>query len=116
VILAAPSPARRTLRRALTLVAAAVSLCAFAQPAVVERGLYLARAGDCVSCHTAPGGKPYAGGARLGTPFGYMLAPNITPDRTTGIGRWSADDFYRAMHDGVNRQGQDMYPTMPYDF
>jgi mono/diheme cytochrome c family protein len=53
---------------------------------------------------------------RLDTPFGYMLAPNITPDAETGIGRWSSADFYRALHDGVNKHGQDMYPTMPYDF
>ena len=57
-----------------------------------------------------------AGGLRLDTPFGYMLAPNITPDPETGIGRWSSADFYRALHDGVNKRGQDMYPTMPYDF
>src|ERR1017187_5049109 len=82
----------------------------------VQRGEYLARAGDCISCHTATGGTPYAGGLRLDTPFGYMLAPNITPDPDTGIGRWSADDFYRALHDGVNTRGQDLYPTMPYDF
>jgi mono/diheme cytochrome c family protein len=87
-----------------------------AQPTPAQRGEYLARAGDCVSCHTAGGGAPFAGGARLNTPFGYMLAPNITPDPDTGIGRWSADDFYRALHQGVNRQGKDMYPTMPYDF
>ncbi|MEP7329090.1 MAG: cytochrome c [Betaproteobacteria bacterium] len=82
----------------------------------VQRGEYLARVGDCVSCHTANGGQPFAGGYRINTPFGYMLAPNITPDPETGIGRWSADDFYRALHDGVNKRGQDMYPTMPYDF
>jgi mono/diheme cytochrome c family protein len=82
----------------------------------VARGAYLARAGDCVSCHTAPGGAPYAGGYRIDTPFGYLLAPNITPDAATGIGRWSADDFYRALHQGVNRNGQDMYPAMPFDF
>jgi len=82
----------------------------------VQRGEYLAQAGDCVSCHTAKGGAPFSGGDRLDTPFGYMLAPNITPDPDTGIGRWSADDFYRALHDGVNKRGQDMYPTMPYDF
>src|SRR6202158_2793781 len=67
----------------------------------VRHGEYLARAGDCISCHTTNGGAPYAGGFRLDTPFGYMLAPNITPDPDTGIGRWSADDFYRALHDGV---------------
>ena len=82
----------------------------------VQRGEYLARAGDCISCHTAQGGAPYAGGYRLNTPFGYMLASNITPDPETGIGRWSFEDFYRAMHHGVNKDGQDMYPAMPYDF
>jgi len=87
-----------------------------AQSTQVKRGAYLARAGDCVSCHTASGGRPLAGGGRLETPFGYMLAPNITPDPATGIGLWSTDDFYRALHAGVNRSGQDLYPTMPYDF
>jgi mono/diheme cytochrome c family protein len=83
---------------------------------LVARGAYLARAGDCVSCHTAPGGQPYAGGYQLDTPFGYLLSPNITPDGATGIGRWSADDFWRALHQGVNQRGQDMYPVMPFDF
>lgn len=99
---------------------------AFAQPAAapfgapgagaVQRGAYLARAADCVSCHTAPGGQPFAGGYRIDTPFGALYAPNITPDDDTGIGRWSADDFWRALHQGVNRRGQDMYPAMPYTF
>jgi len=82
----------------------------------VQRGEYLARAGDCQSCHTAKGDPSalLAGGRRIDTPFGYMLTPNITPDRNTGIGRWSSDDFYRALHDGVNKRGEDMYPTMPY--
>ena len=83
---------------------------------LAQRGEYLARAGDCISCHTANGGVPFAGGYRLDTPFGALLAPNITPDPKTGIGLWSADQFYRAMHEGVNRHGQDMYPAMPYDF
>jgi mono/diheme cytochrome c family protein len=98
----------------------AATLCvagaAGAQQTTIQRGEYLARAGDCVSCHTANGGAPYAGGLRLDTPFGYMLTPNITPDPDTGIGRWSSADFRRALHDGVNRRNQDMYPTMPYDF
>ena len=80
----------------------------------VQQGEYLARAGDCTSCHTAQNGQPYAGGFRLDTPFGYLLAPNITPDQQTGIGNWSADDFYRALHDGVNKKGQYLFPAMPY--
>ena len=114
------------LRRSLSAALLGASLCLLAGGAgaqnaaavgdAVARGAYLARAGDCVSCHTAPGAAPYAGGYRLDTPFGYLLAPNITPDSATGIGRWSADDFYRALHQGVNRNGQDMYPAMPFDF
>ena len=114
------------MSRPLTTALLCASLClsaagAAAQGAApaadaVARGAYLARAGDCVSCHTAQGGAPYAGGYRIDTPFGYLLAPNITPDAATGIGRWSADDFYRALHQGVNRNGQDMYPAMPFDF
>jgi mono/diheme cytochrome c family protein len=104
-----------TLRILGTLIALC-SLVANAQPAQVARGQYLAQAGDCVSCHTAKNGAPFAGGYRLDTPFGYMLAPNITPDAATGIGKWSADDFYRSMHDGVNQRGEYLYPAMPYDF
>jgi len=107
-------PARLAWRTALAALALVAST-GWTQT-LVERGEYLARAGDCVSCHTTPGGAPFAGGLRLDTPFGYMLAPNITPDAETGIGRWSGADFYRAVHDGVNKRGQDMYPTMPYDF
>jgi mono/diheme cytochrome c family protein len=83
---------------------------------MVARGAYLARAGDCVSCHTSQGGQPFAGGLRMDTPFGYLLTPNITPDAATGIGNWSADEFYRALHQGVNKRGQDMFPVMPFDF
>lgn len=79
----------------------------------VQRGEYLTRAGDCSSCHTS-GTQPFAGGVRLDTPFGYMLGPNITPDNETGIGLWSSEEFYRALHQGVNRADSDLYPTMPY--
>ncbi len=106
----------RLLRHAALVLSLACGTLPVAAQSIVERGEYLARAGDCVSCHTAPGGEPFAGGLRLDTPFGYMLAPNITPDPDTGIGRWSGEDFYRALHHGVNKRGQDMYPTMPYDF
>jgi mono/diheme cytochrome c family protein len=81
---------------------------------LVQQGEYLARAGDCTSCHTAQKGQPFAGGFRLDTPFGYLLSPNITPDQQTGIGNWSADDLYRTLHDGVNKHGQYLFPAMPY--
>ena len=80
----------------------------------IERGRYLAAAGDCVACHTAEGGKPFAGGRPVPTPFGKIYAPNITPDKDTGIGNWSEQDFYTAMHEGVDREGEHLYPAFPY--
>ena len=82
--------------------------------AQLERGAYLARAGDCMACHTARGGQPYAGGRAIATPFGAVVAPNITPDPQTGIGDWSADDFWRALHNGRGRDGRFLYPAFPY--
>ncbi|MFK3740880.1 c-type cytochrome [Massilia sp. TN1-12] len=82
--------------------------------ALVARGAYLARAADCVACHTAPGGKPFAGGLAFKLPFGTLYASNITPDRDTGIGAWSDDDFVRAMHDGIRKDGKRLYPAFPY--
>src|SRR5689334_22222693 len=72
---------------------------------LLNRGEYLARAGDCVACHTAPTGKEFAGGRAMPTPFGNLYVPNITPDDDTGIGKWSTDDFYRLMHTGISRDG-----------
>jgi mono/diheme cytochrome c family protein len=106
----------RTVKSALAIAGIALSCTALGQQSDVARGEYLARAGDCISCHTGTNGKPFAGGLRLDTPFGYMLSPNITPDPDTGIGKWSYADFDRAMRHGINRQGQDMFPVMPYDF
>jgi mono/diheme cytochrome c family protein len=80
----------------------------------INRGEYLARAGDCVACHAAPGGKQFAGGRAMPTPFGDLYVPNITPDDETGIGHWSAADFYRMMHSGVSRDGTLLYPAMPF--
>ena len=80
----------------------------------IERGRYLAVAGDCIGCHTAPGGKPFAGGAALETPFGTLLGPNITPDVATGIGSWSEEDFWRTLHEGIGKNGARLYPAMPY--
>lgn len=81
---------------------------------MIQQGRYLARVGDCESCHTAPGGKPFAGGRPVPTPFGVVYSANITPDPDTGIGAWSEHDFYRAMHDGIDREGKRLYPAFPY--
>ena len=83
-------------------------------PEQVARGAYLARAGDCMACHTTRGGAAYAGGRALQTPFGSVISPNITSDRETGIGSWSADDFWRALHNGKSRDGRLLYPAFPY--
>jgi mono/diheme cytochrome c family protein len=80
----------------------------------LQRGLYVARAADCISCHTEPGGQAFAGGAALKTPFGALYAPNITPDKATGIGDWSEQDFERAVRLGVRKDGALLYPAMPY--
>lgn len=83
-------------------------------PAQVVQGAYLARAGNCVACHTALNGKQYAGGNAISTPFGTMYGPNLTPDMATGLGTWSADDFWRAMHNGKSKDGRFLYPAFPY--
>ena len=87
-----------------------------AAPDLVAKGAYLARMGDCVACHSKPGGKPYAGGLYINTPFGSLPTPNITPDRETGIGDWSDDDFYRALHLGIRKDGANLYPGLPYQW
>jgi mono/diheme cytochrome c family protein len=85
-----------------------------AQASPVERGAYLARAADCEACHTAPGGKPYAGGLAFKLPFGTMYSTNITPDKESGIGNYSDQDFLNAVHRGIRRDGARLYPAMPY--
>lgn len=80
----------------------------------IEHGRYLTKAGDCMACHTVKGGEPYAGGFAVPTPFGKIYSSNITPDKETGIGKWSKDDFYKAMHEGIRRDGQHLYPAFPY--
>lgn len=81
----------------------------------VEKGRYLAIAGDCASCHTKPGGRPFAGGRAIETPFGALAASNITPDRETGIGAWSDADFDNAVRNGRRPDGSRLYPAMPYN-
>lgn len=80
----------------------------------LQRGAYLVRTGDCMACHTARGGKSLAGGRAIQTPFGAIYSPNVTPDGETGIGKWSADDFWRALHNGKSKDGSLLYPAFPY--
>jgi mono/diheme cytochrome c family protein len=80
----------------------------------IERGRYLAVVSDCAVCHTAPGGQPFAGGLALQTPFGKLVAPNITADRETGIGNMTDNEFLAALHDGRGHDGTRLYPAMPY--
>ncbi|WP_292507275.1 c-type cytochrome [Methylobacterium sp.] len=81
---------------------------------LVKRGEYLVTAGDCVACHTAPGGKPFAGNYVLNTPIGKIRTPNLTPDKETGLGNWTEDEFARAMHEGITKDGSYLYPAFPF--
>ena len=81
---------------------------------LVRTGRYLAIAGDCVSCHTRRGGRPFEGGLGLQTPFGIIYSANLTSDREYGIGAWTTDQFFRALHDGVAPGGKHLYPALPY--
>lgn len=83
-------------------------------PALIKQGEYLARAGDCVACHTAHGGQPFAGGRGIESPIGTIYATNITPDRATGIGGWSYGEFERAVRRGIGHDGSALYPAMPF--
>ena len=93
-------------------------IAAVAQPAatpdILAKGEYLARAGDCIACHTAPEGKLFAGGLAMKTPFGTIYTSNITPDPQTGIGTWTSDQFYSMMHNGRFPDGGLVYPAMPF--
>ncbi len=82
-------------------------------PALVSQGEYLARAGDCVACHTAKDGKPFAGGLPMETPIGTIYSTNITPS-SEGIGHYSFEDFDRALRRGIRKDGSTLYPAMPY--
>jgi mono/diheme cytochrome c family protein len=93
---------------------ASVSLPVLADDTQIQRGEYLARAADCVACHTVQGGKPFAGGLEFKVPFGSLYSPNITPDKKTGIGTWTDDDFVNALQKGVGKDGKHYYPAFPY--
>jgi mono/diheme cytochrome c family protein len=111
---------QRTWIRATAVIS--LSIAALSVPArgqqptfgAVERGRYLTTAGDCEACHTSQGGKPFAGGRPIPTPFGTIYSANITPDRQTGIGAWTNDQFYRALHQGIGADGENLYPAFPY--
>ena len=96
------------------LSALSVQAQAAASADVVARGEYLARAGDCIACHTVPAGKLFGGGRPMDTPFGTLFTPNISSDKETGIGNWSAAEFYTMMHSGKSRDGLLLYPAMPF--
>lgn len=109
---------RRCILGAFALIGALVNaptVAATAAPSdLIAKGKYLAQAGDCMACHTAKGGEPFAGGLYLETPFGGIASPNITPDKATGIGTWTDAQFYRVMHDGIGHKGEYLYPAMPF--
>lgn len=95
-------------------VAAGIDMQNFSQ---VDRGHYLSIIGDCAACHTLHGsGNHFAGGRPIETPFGKLVAPNITPDPTTGIGAWTDDEFVNALTKGTGRNGTHLYPAMPYTY
>jgi mono/diheme cytochrome c family protein len=108
------------MRAALLAMAAfaALTLAAAASAGDLEdRGRYLVTAADCQPCHTKEGkGQPFAGGRAVPTPFGTLYSANITPDKDTGIGNWTPDQFYRAMHEGIDDQGHHLYPAFPYNY
>jgi mono/diheme cytochrome c family protein len=101
---------------AITAVSLLTQLIADSTPnaAQLRLGQSLVRAGDCVSCHMREGGEPLSGGLGLKTPFGVIYSSNITPDRDTGIGGWTSDQFYHALHDGHGAHGENLYPAFPY--
>ncbi|MFC5580383.1 c-type cytochrome [Rhodanobacter terrae] len=101
-------------RRPTSVAMSAVTAATLHDPALIARGEYLATLGDCAGCHTAQGGARLAGGRSLPTPFGNIPVPNITPDRSTGLGDWSFEDFWQALHVGKGRHGELLYPAFSY--
>ncbi|RDS86339.1 c-type cytochrome [Dyella psychrodurans] len=111
---------RQRIAASRSILCLAFGLFAVAQGAhgqeasTIAEGQYLARAGDCIACHSDPGGKPFGGARAMATPFGTLYSSNISSDRQTGLGDWTANDFYAVMHDGHTRSGAILYPAMPY--
>lgn len=105
---------RTALATAALVAAAPLWADDYNSPELIKQGEYLSRAGDCVACHTAKGGEPYAGGLPMATPIGTIFATNITPDPKTGIGNYSLEDFDKAVRHGIAKDGYTLYPAMPY--
>ncbi|MFT4121984.1 cytochrome c [Bradyrhizobium sp.] len=108
----------RTILAGLLLCTAVASAAMASEPSpeLIAYGKTLVEAGDCAGCHTADPAKPFAGGKRIDTPFGAIYSPNLTPDRETGIGRWSDADFTRAIRYGIAPDGSNYYPAFPYPY
>jgi len=108
----------RTILAVLLLCSAAASMALAAEPSpeLIAYGKSLVEAGDCAGCHTADPARPFAGGKRIDTPFGAIYAPNLTPDRETGIGAWLDADFTRALRTGTAPDGSNYYPAFPYPY
>lgn len=119
-----PSPMSKFASRCATMAAlmlGAISCLLVVAPlahgqdlSVIARGQYLARAGDCVACHSNPGDPPFGGARPMETPFGTLYSPNISSDASTGIGAWTPDEFYAMLHTGRMRSGDLLYPAMPF--
>ncbi|HEY9271101.1 cytochrome c [Achromobacter sp.] len=110
---------KQTIVAAVSALAASAAFAADGTPAaadaqMIKQGEYLSRAGDCIACHTAKDGKPFAGGLGIDSPLGTIYSTNITPDKDTGIGGYTYEDFDRAVRHGVAKDGHSLYPAMPY--
>lgn len=106
----------RLATTAAIMAAVALATTAGHAQTAVERGAYMIKAAGCTTCHTnsKDGGAPFAGGRALNTPFGTYYSPNITPDKQTGIGNWSDEDFVQALKHGISPQGDNYFPVFPY--
>ena len=98
----------------LSILGTTMSALAADQEEAIKRGAYLATAGDCSGCHTREGGKDYSGGLAIESPLGTLYSANITPDSENGIGDWSLEEFKRTLRQGLGKEGEYIYPAMPY--
>src|ERR1700691_483 len=112
--ISAPLPVHTTWTLTATALLSQPIADSMPNAAQLRRGQYLVAVGDCMSCHIRDGGEPLAGGLGLKTPVGLIYSANITSARETGIGDWTSEQFYHAMHDGIDDEGKNLYPAFPY--